>query len=384
MGRIIKIVATVGGLLLLIAAVLYRRWQTVTRGWHRQYPAAQSYIEYPQLEVLTERMPDGQITIHWTLDADAVMIRAGLTPDHFDREIATITRGKEAVFADPNPLQRTYFQLTLTKNGDVTRTLKTAERIITLKGAFNFRDVGGYPTTDGRTVRWGRLYRSAQLSGATDDDIVYIASLGIKTVCDLRSREEVAERPDRFALENTPNIIALPISDPSNPFVRLSRVLTNWRHIDTLLLNGYAHVLIDRSGFAFSSVMQHLTLPEAYPALIHCTAGKDRAGLTIALTLLAIGVPENIVVQDYSLSNLYYDYFRTVMDDTITPVKRLGIKVDDLRPLMTAAPTIMRGTITHINTKYGSVEAYLAGVGVTAAMIEQLKANLLEQPTNPM
>jgi len=377
-GRLIKIIATLGGVALLLFAVLYRRWQTVTRGWGHQYPAAQSYIEYPQLDVVTGRLPDHTLQIRWSIPAVTAVIRAGATPDAFDHEIAAVAGVQEIVFPDPAPHRRMYYQVTLTLSDGSTRIFKTAERILTLQGVFNFRDVGGYTTSDGRTVRWGRLYRSAQLSGSTDQDIVYLASLGIKTVCDLRSREEVEERPDRFAPENAPKIVALPITDPSNPFVRLSRVMTNWRNVDTLLLEGYAQVLIDRSGYAFASVMQHLTLPEAYPALVHCTAGKDRAGLTTALILLAIGVPETVVVQDYSLSNLYYDYFRAVMDETITPVKRLGVKVDDLRPLMTAAPTVLRGAIKHIHTRYGSVEAYLAGIGVTAAMIEQLKTHLLE------
>ncbi|MDX2163765.1 MAG: tyrosine-protein phosphatase [bacterium] len=375
-----KAVATavrIGGVLFFIGAVTVWRVRKMMRAWQNTYPLAETFITLPELHITVERMSTGQIHILWTIDADSVTICAGTNPRDFPREMAVVTDAKEVTFDDPFPNHRTYYQLQAYKNGVRVETAVSAERIIHLKGAFNFRDLGGYPTTDGKNVRWGTLFRSANLGGLTDEDILYVSELGIKLVCDLRSAEEVAERPDRLP-SPAPNVLMLPIFDPSNPFVRLARVFSNFEQVDAIMLKGYAEVVIEENAAAFGRIFHHLLDASNLPAVIHCTAGKDRAGIASALILLALGVPEEIVLQDYSLSNMFFSSFREVMDKTITPIKRFGITVDDLRPLLTASPAVMKGALVYIYDRYGSLEGYLERAGVTADDLARLKLLLLE------
>ncbi|MFN8527970.1 MAG: tyrosine-protein phosphatase [Anaerolineae bacterium] len=373
----VKRAAQVGGVIAFLGAIGIWRLRRGMRNWQKSYPAAETFITTPQLDIVVERMQDERIRIVWTIDADEVEIRAGTNTTEFPIPVAVVTGAREITFDDPIKNHRTYYQLVARKEGAVIETAVSAERVIHLKGAFNFRDLGGYPTADGKTVKWGKVFRSANLGGLTDEDVAYVAELGIKLVCDLRSTDEVADRPDRLP-SPAPNVLMLPILDPSNPFLRLARIFANWSHVDQILLKGYAQVVLEENAGAFTSIFHHLDDPANLPAIIHCTAGKDRAGIASALLLLALGVPENIVLQDYSLSNLYYSFFREVMDKAITPIKRFGITVEDLRPLLTASPAVLKGALDFVRTKFGSLEAFFQATGISPNDIERLKQNLLE------
>ncbi len=368
----------IGALLMFIGAILVWRLRKAMLKWQLEYPLAETFITVPQLHVSVERNQDQSIRISWRVDGDEVHIRAGTRANDFPTEIAVVKGASEYLLTqDPFPGRRTYYCLTIYKAGALIEEVVTAERVLHLKGAFNFRDIGGYPTKDGKTVRWGRVYRSANLSELSDESVAYVSELGIKLVCDLRSADEVSERPDRLP-SPAPNVLMLPIVDPSNPFVRMARIFSNWNRVDSIMLEGYAQVVLDQNAAAFARIFHHLKDENSLPAIIHCTAGKDRAGMATAILLIALGVPEEIVIQDYSLSNLYFSYFRDVMDKTITPLKRFGISVDDIRPLLSASPAVMKGALDHLHKEYGSVEAYLARASVTAEDIDQIKRLLLE------
>ncbi len=134
--------------------------------------------------------------------------------------------------------------------------------------------------------------------------------------------------------------------------------------------------MIDDHAPVFGQVFRRLADPDSLPALVHCTAGKDRAGLTMALLLLALGVPEAVVIADYSLSNRYYDHFRRYV-----PLKRLrllGVTVEDMQPFLVADPQILRDALRYLAERYGSVLDYLRQqAGVDDETLERLKANLL-------
>ncbi len=376
--KAVNTVVKIGALLIFIGAIIVWRLRKAMLKWQLEYPLAETFITVPQLHVSVERNQDQSIRISWRVDGDEVHIRAGSNPNDFSTEIAVVKNASEyLVSQDPFPGKRTYYCLTIYKAGALIEEVITAERVLHLQGAFNFRDIGGYPTKDGKTVRWGKVYRSANLSELSDESVAYVSGLGIKLVCDLRSAEEVGDRPDRLP-SPAPNVLMLPIVDPSNPFVRMARIFSNWNRVDSIMLEGYARVVLDQNAAAFARIFHHLKDENSLPAIIHCTAGKDRAGMATAILLIALGVPEEIVIQDYSLSNLYFSYFRDVMDRTITPLKRFGVTVDDIRPLLSASPAVMKGALDHLHKEYGSVEAYLARASVTAEDIEQIKRLLLE------
>ncbi len=179
-----------------------------------------------------------------------------------------------------------------------------------LTGVRNFRDVGGLPTVDGRRVRHGVLFRSGHLAHATAEDAAFLASLGLHTVFDFRNAaDQKLEGPD-VELPGVRNV-NLPLSDPADgaefwKMVRdgdidqLRAILSDGQGADRMI-NSYRTTIKARTG-EHSQVLSALA-EDSVPALMHCAAGKDRAGLSVAVTLLAVGVERDAIVEDYLKSN---------------------------------------------------------------------------------
>jgi protein-tyrosine phosphatase len=249
------------------------------------------------------------------------------------------------------------------------------QRIVTLDGGINFRDLGGYPTHDGRQVRWGRVYRSGSFARLTPSDLATIARLDIKLICDLRSPEEIRRAP-----ESLPNIAQeeMSLEADDGVLVRVRALLFNRRKLGALLTRAYIEVMLRRNGAIFNRIFRRLAAEDNLPLLIRCTAGKDRTGLSAALLLLALGVGEETVIADYSLSNLYFSDFQAFAAAAIKPLGIMGLSVDDMQPLLVADPNTLEATLTHLRGEYGSVEAYLRDVaGVDDETLAQVRANLL-------
>jgi protein-tyrosine phosphatase len=143
----------------------------------------------------------------------------------------------------------------------------------------------------------------------------------------------------------------------------------------------YTRYMVDENGAVYGAILRALADPANLPAIIHCTAGKDRAGLTSALLLAVLGVPDDLIVADYSLSNRYYDTFRTFIAGKFKQPQAFlfGLNIDDFQPLLTANPQTLRLTLDYIREHYGSVEGYLEQkAGVDADIIAALKVNLLQ------
>ncbi len=249
------------------------------------------------------------------------------------------------------------------------------QRFVALEGGINFRDLGGYPTRDGKMVRWGRVYRSGSFARLTATDLTAIARLDIKLICDLRSPEEI-----RTAPELLPNIAQEPLSVEADDgvLVRIRALLFDRRNLGALLTRAYTDVMLKRNGGVFGNIFRRLADEDNLPLLIRCTAGKDRTGLSAALLLLALGVPEETVIADYSLSNLYFADFQAFAQSVIKPLGIIGITLEDMQPLLIADPNTLAQTLAHLRGTYGSVESYLRDVaGVDAALLGQVRANLL-------
>lgn len=255
-------------------------------------------------------------------------------------------------------------------------------RVVPLAGAPNFRDLGGYPTGAGQRVRWGRVYRSGALTGLTDADLALLAALDLRLVCDLRSADEIEQNPDRLPDGGAPAYVNLPVVNADGGAARRQRLralLFDRRLLQTMMLEFYTETMIDSNASLFRAVFERLADPDNLPAVIHCTAGKDRAGLVSALLLLALGVPEDIVIADYSQSNRYYAHFEQLTGRSARPLRALGVRPRDLYPLLIADPDYLRVALAHLRARYGSVETYLRQqAGIDGALLDRLRANLLE------
>lgn len=255
-----------------------------------------------------------------------------------------------------------------------------SDRFLPLEGGVNFRDVGGYRTADGRRVRRGLVFRSGTLARLTEADLAYLSDMGVKLVCDLRGHEEVTAEPDRLPVgDAAPLYLHTPLAVEDDRRQRLRALLFNPASLAPMMTDMYTRVMLVNNARLYGDLLTRLADPANLPAVFHCTAGKDRTGLAAALLLSVLGVPDETILADYSLSNQYYaDFFRYAAQ-YVHRLRWLGVRADDLYPLLVADPQNIQTVLTHLRAQYGSVENYLTtAAGMSAEAIEALKANLLE------
>ena len=174
-------------------------------------------------------------------------------------------------------------------------------RALSLQGASNVRDLGGWPTQAGGRVRFGLVFRAASLSGLTDEDIVALTEIGLRTVCDLRGDAEQQQAPSRMSGVTTHALSIEPSLGASVREVALRPGATG-DDVMALLRRAYTAYALDWS-HCYRRLFDLLLQGDASPLLFHCTAGKDRTGFGAALVLTALGVDEELVLEDYLATN---------------------------------------------------------------------------------
>lgn len=259
---------------------------------------------------------------------------------------------------------------------------RDAARRVPLEGAHNFRDLGGYETTDGRRVKWGVLYRSDALGDLSNDDVATLARLQLKRVVDFRSDVEREREPDRLPEDPGPNVAWTPIQgDALDPHDIQRMVMsgdTTEEEMSRLLVVANES-FITEFGDVYSEFLKNLSLRENLPTLFHCTAGKDRAGFGAALALMAVGVPRATIMQDYLETNAYTAAHTESRLRLIRWVSLFRADPDAIRPLFEARPEYLQAAFDTIDQKYGSTDAYLRdGLGIDAETQARLRANLLD------
>jgi len=342
-------------------------------------PSAAELIVEPPVAARVVALPDGRFHVSWQPQAETVQIFALAQPEmgHVSRQWVATAVGQETAVRLPAAWPRPYFALEFSGGPADGRCLLTAERRLALAGTLNFRDVGGYGTSDGRVVRWGQVYRSGSLAGLQDADVAYLQALGIRMVCDLRSPREMERAPDRLPGEGVAQLLR-PLTSQETGREQM-RVLHQYRHdMAGLLLRVYTKVMVDQNAAAIGEMLTRLAAAENRPALFHCAVGKDRTGVVIALLLALLGVPEATILADYSLSNADYEAIRRAMAPELRQALWLGIRPSRLRPLELADPQILQAAFAHIRQTYGSVETYLhEAAGVSPETAARLRADLL-------
>ena len=230
-------------------------------------------------------------------------------------------------------------------------------RKILFDGTSNTRELGGYKTEDGRSLKWGVLYRSDKLSELTDADQEYLLQLGIKRVIDFRSSEEKQNEPDQ--LPSTLKYIEMPIEADGAIRPKVEAILKGDLNEDVgaILVETNKEFISDFSG-VYKGFIESL-IENQEPTLFHCTAGKDRAGFAAALVLLAVGVPEKIVIEDYMKTNKYTE--ETIQDyiNKINLYSLGSVDAEILRPLLGVEERFIRAALDEIKQKYGSVENFI-------------------------
>jgi protein-tyrosine phosphatase len=244
--------------------------------------------------------------------------------------------------------------------------VEALDRLIALQGAVNFRDLGGYAAADGTRTRWRTLFRADGLGELTETDLSVLGALGIRTVIDLRSESEL-ER-GRFDVD------AHPVAFHHFPFIDELPDAQEFDRRPGLLGSQYQEIVRDAGGQILAA-LEVLAAPDALPAVFHCTAGKDRTGVLSAIVLSLLGVDEATVVADYALSGEAMLRLRAKL---IVKYPEGRETIENIDEVFSAEPVQMELLLDHLRERYGSVGAYVAGLGAGSGLVDDLRAALLE------
>jgi len=298
---------------------------------------------------------NGDITVsrHEQDAGTNILIYAGTSPDAIDHSTPVAqTSASRVTISGLDSSKRYYFEI-VAQDGSCK---KAAQRILPFYGAPNFRDLGGYQTIHGRSIKWGKLYRSGDLSELTDSDLAYLANLELKTIFDLRSPKEIQNQQNRLPATNPPETVNIFLYDEkADPYFIRQQILTgNLNGLDSEnFLIEFNKSMVFEFTSEISDFFKSLCDPERYPALLHCTIGKDRTGFMAAAVLLALGVSKDMVHYDYQLTNRY----TSRLFETIQPLFQTGAEI--LRLFLQAQHEYLQAAFDTIDEEYGSFDRYL-------------------------
>ena len=254
------------------------------------------------------------------------------------------------------------------------------ERRLPLEGGLNFRDLGGYPTTDGGRTRWGVLFRSDHLNSLTDADVTYVTNLGLRRVHDFRLPMERERQPSRLpdGLE-VHHLAAVDLGVDETMVDIVMDILAGRKPLPgpTFWDENYEKMVIGARDM-FCRLVTSLTEPDvmATPSLFHCTGGKDRTGIAGVLVLELAGVDRATAIDDFLLTNVY----RT--PDRLAAIRsqldQVGIPVAGALPIIGVTRSAVEHALHVIDTRYGGVESYLTGGGVDPGARDRLRTLLVE------
>jgi len=244
-------------------------------------------------------------------------------------------------------------------------------RHLSFDALFNVRDLGGYRTADGRHTRWRTLYRADGLNRAQGDDLARLSELGLRTVLDLRSPTELAERGS-FPIDE------LPVSYHHLPMLQQTwegKAIGPDVEAAAFLTLRYREML-DEGRDAIAAAFAVLADADAYPAVFHCAAGKDRTGVLAALVLGVVGVPDDTIATDYGLSRV--GMAAMVEWVRVNRPEVLDAMIDQPGVLLEAPPLAMHGLLAELRAEHGSIAGYLEAIGVGGDVVSSLRDNVLD------
>ena len=261
---------------------------------------------------------------------------------------------------------------------DLPREIPETTRRVPLEGAYNFRETGGYPTMDNRWVRSGLVFRTDHLNELTDADVNTLEAIGIRSVYDFRLNDEVTRQPSRLPSSLAPVQLGFGDAGLDSAMIDVVRdILAGKRAVpDASFWDENYLAIVDAGRPMFVELFRALADPINLPAVFHCTGGKDRTGLANAMLLTTLGVNQSIVIDDFLLTNVYRTPFRIA---SLAPgLRAAGVEVGSTIPIIGVCRSALVSALSHLETRYGGVEAYLADGGLTASDLSAVRANLIE------
>ena len=255
--------------------------------------------------------------------------------------------------------------------GQGTAPVAAPSRHLPLAGTYNVRDVGGYPTRDGDAIRWRTLLRADSLHRLTIEGQAHLLDAGLRTIVDLRRDAELQTAPNVLARSDRVRYVWVSLApNPTN-------VADGSREPEPDSLARSYRAIVDTRQAELRQVFAALAEPGAFPALVHCTAGKDRTGIVVALLLALAGVDRATIAEDYALTAAYLTegYFA----DARVRAEAGGYEWEQYRHLLGSPADLMLATLEDLDARYGGAEAYLRQIGLHDAELDALRTALLAE-----
>ncbi|HEY3063733.1 MAG TPA: tyrosine-protein phosphatase [Chloroflexota bacterium] len=250
----------------------------------------------------------------------------------------------------------------------------TAVRVVDwIDGAVNLRDFGGYPTEDGRRVRSAVLFRSGATGAISRAGLARVADeLRIRTVIDLRSEKERQRSLSPFE-EHGIDVVHEPLDpgsgiSPGAPsaslLARMAQGKLDWVEL--------YWSLIQRNGDRFARIIDLLGRPGTLPVLIHCTGGRDRTGVTVALIQAALGISAANIAEDYALSSPLLELAPVAEFERL--FGSFDIPREEIVRAMVTRPDTMHALFARVRGVYGDVDGLLRAIGLDREALDRLRA----------
>jgi protein-tyrosine phosphatase len=262
---------------------------------------------------------------------------------------------------------------------------------VLLEGQPNFRDLGGYRTADGRTVKWGEVYRSGELGTLTDGDVGALEALELRTVVNFLLPEEIEKHGVDRLPEGTRTVSASISSDRAASLTRQVQQSIKTGDFDGVPpdLNPEFHrILLDDGSEQYAALLREVADPANRPLAFHCSHGIHRTGTATAILLSALRVPWETIRADYLLSN---EYRSEEIESQLQRIRqataaRRGIPPEEVDMTNVEAFYVLDGSYVDGSLEraveaYGSMDGYIRdGLGLTDEDVERLRSQLLESP----
>ncbi|MEL6924064.1 MAG: tyrosine-protein phosphatase [Bacteroidota bacterium] len=272
----------------------------------------------------------------------------------WEKPVAEVENGTEAIVTDLD-YNRAFFGVLTPKS----KVLVASERRMYFEGAANFRDIGGLPTKDGRVVDWGKIYRSNKLSELSKKDLLYMQQLNIETVVDFRYLSEIEKDPDR--LPEGVSYLKYPIGgEEGAEYNELKRQVFKKELKGEAARERFSELMglfADSAAHDFKPVIDLLLLgEEAAPLVFHCAGGKDRTGFMSSIILAALNVDEELIKDEYLMSNFYRHKLNRKW---VGLIRWVGVDTETLNYAFVVQKEYIDAVFDTIHEKYGTIDNYL-------------------------
>lgn len=328
----------------------------------------------PEIRAICLRDDIGNYVIKWETDPmidGTVKMSVSDDPENFDDQApviyANIKDGVTTYITNDN-IKRKYFRLTF--NDKYTQVI--GARYAAMDSIQNLRDMGGYFTPDGKMTRWGKVFRSGRVGNISDADSDRLDNLGVKTIIDLRTYNEVNAVPIRYTKAN---IIHIPIKVGKLSEASLLIQEKRMRKGDALVFmqDEYLQFITDNSD-QYAKILEQFQNKDNYPILVSGAYGKDRTGFLAAMLLASLGMSQETITDDYMASNgcININQLAYLAQELDTDAQ------ESMTVFLTANEELMNLVFHKIRKDYGSTDKYLSkGLHLSEKKREKLKDILL-------